>query len=67
MTVQNPHITTLRQALEIVGNKKGLAKALTITVEDLEMYMKGATPLPVPLFNDALELVINGQRAKSHK
>jgi len=66
MTVQNPHITTLRQGLEIVGDRKSLARALTITVEELDMYMKGAAVLPVPIFNAALELVVRS-RPQSHK
>jgi len=62
MAVENPHITTLEQALKNVGNKKGLAVALKITVEELEIYMRGTRPLPVPVFNDALELVVRGGR-----
>ena len=62
MAIQNPHLTTLEQALKIVGDKKRLAAALKINVEELEIYMRGTRPLPVPLFNDALNLVVKAAR-----
>lgn len=55
--MSTPQIRTLHRALEKLKEKKRLAEALRISLDDLEAYLSGEKPLPNPVFLQALDIV----------
>ena len=51
------HQRTLARALQIVVTKEALAKALGVSVEEVERYLGGAKPLPQWAFLKAIDIV----------
>jgi hypothetical protein len=56
----NPHVRSLKRALEILGSKTRLATALEITEEELETYLAGK-PMPTEMFIETLDIVAHGK------
>jgi len=56
----NPHVRSLKRALEILGSKTRLATALEISEEDLDAYLAGK-PMPTDLFIETLDIVAQGK------
>jgi hypothetical protein len=57
--------STLKRALELVGNKKALCKALWISYEELDAYLAGDKPVPRTVEAAAADLVKARQRRRS--
>ena len=55
-------LRTLQRALEIVATKEQLAKALEVSVADLEAYLQGTQPIPNRAFMKALDIVASGKK-----
>jgi hypothetical protein len=56
----NPHVRSLKRALEILGSKTRLATALEITEEELDVYL-GGKPMPTEMFIETLDIVAQGK------
>lgn len=56
------HTRTLNNALEVVGDRKLLAIALSVAPSDLEAYLAGERPMPDQVFLDALDVVAGTPR-----
>ena len=52
----NPHVRSLKRAIEILGSKTRLATALEISEEELDGYLAGK-PMPTEMFIEALDIV----------
>ncbi len=56
----NPHVRSLKRAIEILGSKTRLATALEISEEELDGYLAG-TPMPTEMFIETLDIVAHGK------
>ncbi len=56
----NPHVRSLKRAIEIRGSKTRLATALEISEEELDGYLAGK-PMPTEMFIEALDIVAHGK------
>ena len=56
----NPHVRSLKRAIEILGSKTRLATALEISEEELDGYLAGK-PMPTEMFIEALDSVAHGK------
>lgn len=56
----NPHVRSLKRAVEILGSKTRLATALEISEEELETYL-GGKPMPTEMFIETLDIVAHGK------
>ena len=56
----NPHVRSLKRAVEILGSKTRLATALEISEEELETYL-GGKPMPTEIFFETLDIVAHGK------
>ena len=56
----NPHVRSLKRALEILGSKTRLATALEVSEEELETYLAGE-PMPTERFIETLDIVAQGK------
>jgi len=56
----NPHVRSLKRAIEILGSKTRLATALEISEEELERYLTGK-PMPTEMFIETLDIVAHGK------
>ena len=58
------HTRTLERALKIVETKERLAVALELPIEEIDLYLSGAKPLPNGAFLTAIEIVANGPASR---
>jgi hypothetical protein len=56
----NPHVRSLKRAIEILGSKTRLATALEISEEELDGYLEGK-PMPTEMFIETLDIVAHGK------
>lgn len=56
----NPHVRSLKRAIEILGSKTRLATALEISEEELDGYLAGK-PMPTEMFIEALDIIAHGK------
>lgn len=56
----NPHVRSLKRAIEILGSKTRLATALEISEEELDDYLAGK-PMPTEMFIETLDIVAHGK------
>ncbi len=56
----NPHVRSLKRALEILGSKTRLATALEITEDELNAYLAGKA-MPTEKFIEVLDIVAHGK------
>ena len=56
----NPHVRSLKRAIEILGSKTRLATALEISEEELDGYLAGK-PMPTEMFIEALDIVAHAK------
>lgn len=50
---------TLAKAAELLGSERALARYLGVPMPELFVWMRGATPLPDPLFLRVVDLVLD--------
>jgi hypothetical protein len=56
----NPHLRTLQRALETLGTRDELCKALWVSTAELDGYLAGDKPLPWEMYVMALDIVGRG-------
>ena len=50
---------TFQKAAELSGGRKQLARQLRVPIADLEKWIAGASPPPLPIFLKAIDLVLD--------
>ena len=58
--MSTPHVRTLERALDTLGSKDKLCKALWISTAELDDYLCGDKPLPWEIYVMALDIVARG-------
>lgn len=58
------HSRTLERALKLLETKERLAVALELPIDEIDLYLSGAKPLPHRAFLTARDIVANGPTSR---
>lgn len=62
MDNRDTHLDTLTYALAIAGGTRELAEHLSVSVRQVDDWLKGVEPIPDRAFHAALDVVISSSR-----
>jgi hypothetical protein len=67
MAADTPHTRTLRRAAEALAGEERLAKALGVSIEKLQSWLRGDEVPPMRVFGEALDIVASGHPPEPEK
>lgn len=60
MSDDNPHTRTFRRAIDALGGIEELARALGVTVAEIDSWLRGRVAPPPGIFLKAIDIVAQG-------